>query len=222
MTTVTTQTCTDRDLLALEPVIFLGSGLGTQQIVAGSGGQTAGTTFTAAGVDFVAAGVQAGMVLTTYNPANGAAEGNAFEIVGVLSQTQLSVSVLRPTLSSPAVAPLPGGASFLVRTYQPQIQGVYDTLMERMRQLGELVGVDASAFADSPQLRLTLACGALSSIYVTRAQSSPLASDPNWVKAEHYKTEFARLCKALRLTGADADGAVTMTRSLGNVMLRRA
>jgi hypothetical protein len=127
------QFCQDRDLLALEPGVFRGGGFITQQLAAGTDGAISGTTFTSAASNFVAAGVAADMVVTIFSAA--ASEGSAFEIVSVDSPTQLTVSVLRPEASGPAIAPTVGGANFHVRTFGPQIQAVSRTLAIRSSKI---------------------------------------------------------------------------------------
>jgi hypothetical protein len=214
--------CQDRDLLALEPAIFLGGSFVTQQLIGGSDGVSSGTTFTSAGSNFGSAGVQAGMVLTVYDTA--ASEGNAFEIISVNSATALTVSVLRADPSLPPVAPKISGRSFFIRTFRPQIQGVSRTLAEKLKQFSEIYRIPAEkvAFADPAQLQLTTACGALPGIYLARAASAT-ADDANWLKSEHYRQEFVRLQSQLRLTvDAGAGGCRQQTHTLGNVLLRRA
>ena len=214
------QFCQDRDLLALEPTVFLGGGFLTQQLAAGSNGVFAGTAFTSAGSSFVSAGVAPGMVLTAY--ATTAAEGSAFEIVSVVSPTALTISVLRADGSQPPVAPTAGGASFHIRTFGPQIQSVSATLQRRLEMLAELLGAPQAGFADSSQLRSTVACGVLASVYLARAQNAA-SEDANWLKAERYRQEFISLQSQLQVSADfNGDGRPDQVRSLGNVILRRA
>ena len=210
--------CQDRDLLSLEPAIFLGGSFVTQQMIGGSDGVSSGTTFTSAGSNFNSAAVQAGMVLTVYDAA--ASEGNAFEIVSVNSATALTVSILRADASIPPVAPKMSGHSFFIRTFRPQIQGVSRTLEEKLTFFSEAhhIPADKVAFADPDQLRSAAACGALSGIYLARAACAT-ADDANWLKSEHYRQEFTKLRAQLRLT-VDT-GARQQTHTLGNVLLRR-
>ena len=177
--------CQDRDLLGVEPRVFLDGGFPSQQLIAGGDGNLSGTTFTSATSDFQSAGLGAGMVLTTYTAS--AAEGNALEIVSVDSATSLTVSVLRADAESAAVAPPAGtGLNFHVRTFSPQIRGTSATLAEKLRQMIEVGGICAADFADSAQLRRTTCYGALSGIFVARAENAA-PFDANWIKAEHYR-----------------------------------
>lgn len=212
--------CQDRDILGIEPVIFIGGGFPSQQISSGSNGVMAGTTFTSGGSDFAADGIAAGMVLCTHTGAP--AEGNACEIISVGSQTSMAVSMLRADTDATATPPSAGtGLSFFVRTFLPQIRDVSDTLAEKLRQISESQGIAQADFADSRQLRITAAYGVLASVFVARAENATSA-DANWIKAEHYRREFARSQNQLRLAiDIDGDGTAESTRTLGNVTLRR-
>jgi len=212
--------CTDRDLLAIEPLIFLLGGGPAQELAAGEDGAISATTFSSAASNFGAAGVEPGMVLAASPGAP--AEGAAYEIVSVDSPTTLTVSVLRADGEADAVAP-PSGIElrFHVRTYRPQIHNVSATMAEKLRQIVEVSGVASADFADSAQLAPACAHGVLATVFVARAESASPA-DANWIKAEHYRREFLRLQLQLRLAvDADADGVAERTRTLGNVSLRR-
>ncbi len=212
--------CQDRDLLGIEPVIFIGGGFPSQQISSGGDGAMSGTTFTSAGSNFTADGIAAGMVLCTHTGAP--AEGSACEIISVDSQTSLTVSMLRGDTDAAATPPQAGTRlSFFVRTFLPQIRDVSDTLAEKLRQISESQGIVQADFADSQQLRLTTAYGVLASVFVARAENATSA-DANWIKAEYYRREFARSQNQLRLAiDIDGDGTAESTRTLGNVTLRR-
>jgi hypothetical protein len=212
--------CQDRDLLGIEPIVFLASGFPAQELIRGTGGTMSGTTFTHSPGGFVGAAVAPGMVLCTY--ATTPSEGGACEIVSVQSATQLVVSVLRADEQASAVAP-PAGTNlgFFVRTFAPQIRAASDALAERLRMLSEAAGVSAEDFTDSAQLRQAAACGALAAVFTARAEGAA-PSDANWIKAEHYRREYQRLTSRLRLAvDADGDGKAERTRTLGNVTLRR-
>lgn len=212
--------CQDRDLLSIEPGVFIGGGFPSQELISGSDGVISGTTFTSSASNFTAACVEAGMVLCTYTTT--AAEGSAFEIVSADSTTSLNLSVLRAGLEAASVAP-PAGSNlhFYIRTFGPQIRTVSAALSEKLRQIVEVSGVDAADYADSAQLRITAAHGALAAIFVARSENA-VSSDVNWIKAQYYHDCFRRLQLQLRLAvDADGDGLAERTRTLGNVTLRR-
>jgi hypothetical protein len=212
--------CQDRDLLGIEPGLFLTVGPAGSLLIGGTNGQLSGTSFTASGSNFSAAGVEGGMVLVVYTTIP--SEGRAYEIVSIDGTDQLTVSVLRSAVEDAAVAPPPGSnLSFAVVTYRPQIYRISAALSEKLRAMVEASPIASASFADSAQLRLTAAYGTLASVFLARAESAS-PEDSNWAKAEHYRQEFARMQMQLRLAiDADGDGFAEHTRTLGNVALRR-
>jgi len=215
-----TDYCQDRDLLAIEPVLFTGIGLAGQQLIAGNGGQLAGTAFSISGGSFVTTSVQAGMVLGTYETTP--SEGMACEITAVSSATQLTVSVLRADTEAPAIPPpSKSNVSYQVVTYAAQIKAVSRSLGEKLRQLSEASAISEADFADSAQLRSVTAYGALTEIFVARADNAE-RYDANWIKAQHYRQLFRQNQLQLRLAvDTDGNGHAEYTRSLGNVLLKR-
>jgi hypothetical protein len=214
------QFCQDRDLLGIEPGMFLTSSRAGSKLIAGNNGVLSGATFTSSGANFPAAGVETGMVLVVY--ATIPSEGRAYEIVSVGAAGQLTVSVLRASPDDSPIAPPAGTAlQFFVLTYSPQIRRISGALAEKLRATVEASPVASADFSDSAQLRQTAACGTLATILVAQAEeASP--DDPNWAKAEHYRREFANLQTQLRLAvDIDGDGLAEQTRTLGNVRLRR-
>ena len=97
--------CQDRDILAIEPAVFLG-GSPSQKLIAGDSGSFTGTTFTITTQSFTNAQVHTGMVLCVYDTTP--PEGRVYEIVTVESAMQLTTSVLRADTQDPPVAPPEG------------------------------------------------------------------------------------------------------------------
>jgi hypothetical protein len=215
-----TQFCQDTAILTLEPVVYLDPGDVCRSMIRGTAATLSGTTLSVGGADFIGVGVTAGMVVCTWSDA--AAEGDAWEIVSVDSATQLTVSVLRASTDDDAIAPPAGtNLNFAVRTLAPTIADISVTLAERMRWASETAGIESVDFADSSQLASTTACGVLSAVFFARAAVAS-GSDPNWVKAEHYRARYQSMQLQLRLAvDADGDGVAESTRTLGNVTLRR-
>jgi len=215
-----TNDCNDRDLLAIEPAIFTGGAFESQRLAAGTGATINGTTFTSDSADFVAANVEPGMVLCIYSAVP--TEASSYEIVTVNSSTSLTISVLRPDRQGPIVAPPSGVAlSYYLNTFSPQIAGARQALQEKLRQIGEVTGIDSAEFVDSSQFRYAVAMAALAQIFTARASNATNA-DANWVKAEFYRRQHASAVASLRLAkDADGDGVAEHTRTLGNVTLRR-
>ncbi len=215
-----TSYCQDRDLLSIEPIVFMGGGFPGQQLTTGTAGQLTGATFSAAGADFSTATVQGGMVLCTYTTTP--EEGSLYEIISVDSATTLSVSVLRANTDDAAIPPVDQSSlSFSIRTYSAQIASVCSALGEKLRQVSEVTAVAATDFADSTQLRQVAAQATLAAIFVARADNAQ-PTDANWIKAQHYRQLHRSMLLQLRLAvDADGDGLAEQTRSLGNVTLTR-
>ena len=213
--------CKDRDLLAVEPEVFTGGGFESQQMAAGADGLISATSFSSASAGFVAGGVQPGMVLCVY--AAVPAEGRCYEIVSVDSATALTVSVLRSEQDGDAIGPPPGtGLKYQINTFAPQISAAAATLHEKLRQIAEAEGISEADFADSAQLGRAIALGALAAIFTARAANAT-GADANWTKAEHYRRQHVAATAAIRLAqDTDGDGLAERTRTLGNVSLRRA
>jgi len=213
--------CEDRDLLAIEPVLFTAGGFESQHLLSGSDGVISGTAFTSVAGNFVTAGIRPGMVLCVYTASP--AEAKAYEIVSVGSAHSLSVSVLRGDEQADPVAPPPGTAlKFFVCSFGPQIAAAVEALEAKLRLVSEAAGIAPADYVDSPQFRQAAALGAIAAIFTARAANTG-DSDANWVKAEHYRQQHIAAVSAVRLAkDADGDGYAESTRTLGHVSLRRA
>ncbi len=210
----------DRDLLAIEPMVFLSDADVGQLLSAASDGMISGATLTSASSDFVAAGISAGMVLVTY--AATPADGRAYEVVSVDSATALTISVLRSDPAGSAIAP-PAGTdlTFAIRSFGALTADLSATLAEKLRLAAESAGIASVDFADSAQLSRTTTYGVLASLFIARAQQAN-ATDANWAKATYYRQQYEAMQLALRLSvDADGDGTAEETRTLGNIQLRR-
>ena len=217
-----TQFCDDRDLLCLEPNVFLNTGRPGQKLAAGSDGALSVTTFSSAGADFVSACVAPGMVLVI---SPGAVGQVLAEIVSVDSATALTVSAMRADAEAPLIPPpspaVPTDLAFHVLSFVAQIRAISSSLAERLRQASEVAGVAPAQFADSAQLRQAVAHAVLGTVFVSRAEDA-VPADANWAKAQHYREEYRRLVLTLRLSvDADGDGVAEQTRTLGHINLRR-
>lgn len=209
--------CTDRDLLALEPALFLDAWPDCQRRLAGDSAQLNGTslTFGAGGFSTM---LQPGMVITCTTSLR--PQTLPLEIVAIVSDTALVVSLPRPELTdSPACYVADGAVNFFVANYRMQIQAAQDRLLERLRRQAEATAPAAEDFAESPCFRRTVALTALAAIFAARASNAGPA-DANWIKAEHYR-ELAQ-AELAGVNLAARDGSAQAGRSLGNIHLRRA
>lgn len=196
----------DRDLLALEPRLFLDIAWTTQKIVDAPGGtiSAGGDTLTLLGVDFAALGVGAGFVaLAGLVP---------LEVVDRLSATQLRVSKLRAS-EGDAVIPAAAGSSLavLVTSFRPQIGIVHGQLL---RTLGVEPGVAGTAerpgeenITNPRALALAESLGALHLIFASAAALVG-GDSPLWVKAGMYRARFAaERARVVAEFDLDGDGA---------------
>ncbi len=215
-----TNECKDRDLLAVEPSVFTGGGFESQQLAAGEDGVIVGTAFSSPSASFVTAKIEPGMVLCAYSTVP--AEARACEIVSVNSPTSLTVSALRCDRDGAAIPP-PGGSnlSYYINSFGPQIAAAQATLYEKLRRISEAEGIIGAEYADSAQLRLTVAFAALAHVFVARA-SNATANDANWIKSVFYRRQHLSALSAIRLAkDCNGDGVAEQTRTVGNVSLRR-
>jgi hypothetical protein len=213
-------TTQDRDLLCIEPTIFLGGGFASRTRIAGNDGQLSSTAFTAPTADFIQAGLAAGMVLCTW--ADAPEEPSSLEIVSVDTATSLTVSVLRESPDGEPIAP-PAGASlgFFVRSYRPEIVRASQELAALLSRDGEARRQDVPAFLDAADLRETVAAGALAKIYAARTEGAA-EGDAEWIKARHYRRVWEAARSRLRVAvDTDGDGLADETRTLSHVTLRR-
>jgi hypothetical protein len=211
--------CQDKDLLAIEPLLFADDDLAGQPFLRGSEAQLSGTDFHCEGVDFLAAGIEAGMVLRTYS--NTPSEGHRLEIVSVTASS-LTVSVLRSSAEQTPIATVldEEETNFAIHSYDLRIRIVSEMLAEKLRRICES-DLSIVEFIDSQQLRQATVYGVLSEVFIARSESGD-AKDAHWLKAEYYRQRFQKLLLQLRLAvDANGDGIAEKTRSLGNVTLRR-
>ncbi len=205
---------TDRDLLILEPLLYVDPFLSVQTLCGGSDGHLAATAFSSTACDFQAAGVQAGMVLCAWA---GGREPIAYEVLAIASAHALTVSMLREQPDGPALPPaaVSGALSFRVHTYRPQLLSVAQRILEGLHRADQ-ADVDLASAGDSPRFRQAVALGAAADIFSARVVSGA-ADDVNAQKAQLYRGLFDSAVESFQLASASGPAAGT-----GNVQLRRA
>jgi hypothetical protein len=121
----------DVDLLVMEPCLFGVWQISHQQRGRGGNGSVSGTAFSVAGGNFINAGVQPGDVVYLAS-VDGTIDG-CYEIVEVVSATQLVVSMVRGDADEPPI-PVGSGSNLIWRiaTFAPQRALAQQTLLDRL------------------------------------------------------------------------------------------
>lgn len=126
--------CADIDILKLEPALFAGTSFPfpSQSLCRGVNGVLAGTAFSASGENFSSRGVGAGHVIYM-SDGIGNIDG-VYEIISVVSATQLTLSIVR---SDESVSPISIGVGsnlyYRISTFGPQIAQSEYELSQRLR-----------------------------------------------------------------------------------------
>ncbi|MEM8737674.1 MAG: hypothetical protein AAGG38_04250 [Planctomycetota bacterium] len=208
---------TDRDLLALEPMLFHDVPWLGQQRVNADDGYVTDTTLSSAGSDFVAAQVETGGVVLV--------DRKACEVISREDGQTLSVSLLRDRLADAAVPVGDGGPlPVVVRTFAPQAGLVHDGLLR-------LLGIDADstdpdALTEEAVVSLSVmarleALGTLERVY---SGAAALTGDNQMLvyKAGEYRRRFRHAtAQASVLLDTNGDGHADERRRLGMVRLQR-
>lgn len=212
---------TDRDLLVLEPALFRDVAWSAQTRLTSSSVLVTGTTLTGATSNFVAAKIAPGMVALVNDA--------PLEILGVDSETTLTVSRLRDDEDAEAIPPLPvSGASLRIATFGPQREIV-------CRQLLAALGLDPApadgAFAPGPtaadvlNTRDVALVEALGALHLILSSAAAMVGETStlWTKAAHYRDRFDRARGRLSvLLDLNHDGVGDATRRVAVTHLTRA
>jgi hypothetical protein len=128
----------DTDLLVYEPALFRLWKIDHQQRGKGGNGTLNGTAFSAAGVDFSAAGVQGGDVVYL-SSIDGMIDG-CYEIVEVVSATQLTVSMLRAVETDvPIAVGVGNNLIWRISSFAPQRALAERMLLDRLQLSDEMI-----------------------------------------------------------------------------------
>lgn len=177
----------DRDLLAVEPSVFVDGQAAGTALLSGADGVVAGTSLSSAGSDFEAAGIDAGHVAVV--------DGEALEVASRTQATALEVSRPRASLDDALIAPGAGtGLSFAVISFERVIaqsqrdvlrllglraddpqQPLDDTNVMNQESLRELVGMESIARAFAAAAALAPADASLSARAMLYARRSAAA-----------------------------------------------
>ena len=200
----------DRDLLAVEPGVFIDVPFVGQQLMEATDGAVSGTTLTSSASDFAAAKVDAGSVVLI--------AGVPHEVIEQVDSNTLTVSLLRADDSQAATAGTQGSElDIKVRSFSPQANVVYSQLLQ---MLGiEVDDLDSQVTADSilslSVMKQLEVLGVLECVYLgamgISGDNKELAG-----KAEMYRKRFSQaLRQATVLLDLDGDGKADAQRQLG-------
>lgn len=207
----------DRDLLAHEPNLF--------RDVAWVGQRLTGGTSSVSGTTLTCVTPEIALNQTPIGPGSVAVVGGAgYEVLGVTSATQMTISRLRVREEDAAIIPAQGtGLTMSVVSFKPQIAIVH-------AQVLRLAGIEPdtpagaaaeSQIANTSALRLVEALGSLALIFAAASLAGGEAS-PMRERAKDYAKRYAqergRVCVEM---DTDADGVTDAIRSLNVFRLVR-
>ncbi|MEX0745371.1 MAG: hypothetical protein WD118_07185 [Phycisphaeraceae bacterium] len=206
---------TDRDLLALEPSVFVDVPFAAQQRVQVNDGEVEGSTLMSIDADFEAADVDAGHVVLVGRVAH--------EVIERIDAGTLTVSRLRTRLGDPPIVGAPGSdREIIMRTFAPQAELVHDALLR-------LLGIDPDAsegLTEDAVVSLSVmarleALGTLERVY-SGAAAIGGDNEALLVKAQHYHRRVREaIVQASVLIDIDGDGRADERRHLGLVRMTR-
>lgn len=207
----------DRDLLLLEPNVFVDVPLLAQQRIHVTDGQISGITLTSALANFTTAQVGPGCVVLI--------AGQPHEVISRVDAHTLTVSLPRTSLAeSPIPSTVQGsGLTVTARTFAPQASLVHDLLLGLLGiEPGEAsVGLNEDAIVSLGQMSRLESLGTLERVY-SAAAAIVGDNDALYRRAREYRDRFRNAVAASRiLLDTDGDGRGDVTRDLGVIQLRR-
>src|SRR5688572_14979370 len=207
----------DRDLLTLEPNVFRDAGWVGQRLLATTG-SVSGATLTIVSGSFTTAGIAPGHVLVY--------DAIALEVITVNSATAATVSILRASLTDPAIPPPALGVKGVACwTFRPQIALVHTQVLR-------MLGIDPDASSDAmvseasiinpASLALAESLGTLHLVYSAAAALSQ-ADSSLAARAQMYRQRFGEeRHRAVARIDLDGDGQPDATRRMNVIQFLRA
>lgn len=202
----------DRDLLMYEPRLFLDTVWVGQRQVSATGIVVSGVAVVS-GAMFATNGIAAGQVVT-YKDA-------AYEVVQVLGETQLGLSVPRASADDPVIlAPDTASTAIKIYTFRHQLLIVHEQILRMIgiepeveAKAGESI-VTESSIVNPGAMRRLEALGALHLIYAAASVAGPLGEGSVYAeKAAMYRERFAAERERVNvLIDTDGDGRADAAR----------
>ena len=206
----------DRDLMLLEPNVFIDVPFAAQQRVSVDDGVVSGATLSSDAADFALAQVDAGGVVLV--------DDVPLEVVARVDANTLTVSRLRADAADAAIGPGDGTAlAVIARTFAPQTALVHDMLLRMIGIEAEdpAAPLAADAILSTEVMRRLEVLATLERIY---SAAVALTGDNDAVlhKARAYRQRFKAACHgATVLLDLDGDGHPDARRHLGAARLQR-
>jgi hypothetical protein len=208
----------DVDLVRLEPGLFSQAAWSGQRWFTGTASITSGLLSLTSAGDLTSRGIGPGWVVLV--------AGVPYEVLAVVSATQLAISRVREPGAAPIVPLDQPSSAIEVISFRPQIGIVHRQVLRSLgiEPDGPLVEGDlgASAVQNPDGLRLLVALGALHLIFRAAAALAPGGS-PLTMRADFYAIRFSdeRMRVVARLD-TDGDGVADATRRPSVATLVRA
>ncbi|MEN6308991.1 MAG: hypothetical protein ABFD91_14680 [Anaerohalosphaeraceae bacterium] len=189
----------DADVVRVEPGVFAGSPFAGQVLCSGANGVLAGTAFSAAVENFIGKGVAAGHVIVLQS-LDGAINA-AYEVVSVVSATQLEVSAVRADSQTPAIpVGTSSGLIYRIATFGPQAAIAAEEITAR---LGLRPGCSENTYGpehivDATPLRMVSVYRVLMMVFVIQAGTTD-AGKTFAVRHDYYKRLYCGAFNRLRI-----------------------
>ncbi len=203
---------TDRDLLALEPNVFVDVPLVSQQLLRAEDAVVDGTTLSSATSNFAAVDIGAGGVLV--------ASGLTLEVVQRVDAQTLTVSLPRGGVDDPPLAPpLSATVEIAARTFAPQAAAAHARLRQALALAED--ASDGPILIASEQARYIEVLGTLAEIY--RIAQGPLGDNSMFAaRQHHYERAFTAAVYGLGVpVDVLGDGTAHQLRHAGTRTFKR-
>lgn len=206
----------DRDLLVIEPSVFVGAASAATVLLSVADAEVAGTSLTSATAEFEANDIDEGHV--------GVVDGMPVEVLSRVQDTQLSISLPRASTEDSAIPPGDGtNLSFSVLTFKRLIQRMQHELLQRLGLHAEDPEhpLDETAILNPEAVGRALALQTIAQAFAEAAAVNP-SDESLAARAAVYTRVAERAFLRTPVTvDLDGDGIADATRRVDVVAMRR-
>ena len=199
----------DRDLLVVEPTVFVGAAAVATTLLSVADAEVSGTSLTSATADFEANDIDEGHVAVV--------DGVPVEVVNRVADTQLSISLPRVSIEDGLIPPGDGtGLAFAVLTFERLIEQMQRELLKRVGVDGDhpIDPLDETAILNPATVGRVLALRVIASAFAHAAALNPLDASLA-ERASHSRDAAERsLLQTVVVLDKDGDGIADATRRL--------